>query len=70
VACAGRRNDSSDNCALLYFDSIGTTKGTSFADDPGKGTWIYRIGIEANWLDDPTLGDVYVVSTPVSASVP
>jgi hypothetical protein len=69
VSCAGRRNNSSDNCSL-YVDSVGTTKGTSFADHPGHGTWTYRIGIAANWLDDPTLGDVYVVSTPVSVTVP
>ena len=69
VACAGRRNGSSDNC-VLYVDSVGTTKGTSFVDHPGRGTWTYRVGIAANWLDDPTLGDVYVVSSPVSVSTP
>ena len=69
VACAGRRNGSSDNC-VLYVDSVGTTKGTSFVDHPGRGTWTYRVGIAANWLDDPTLGDVYVVSLPVSVSTP
>ena len=68
VGCAGRRNGSSDNCTL-YVDPVGTTKGTSFVDHPGRGTWTYRIGIAANWLDDPTLGDVYVVSSPVSVSV-
>jgi hypothetical protein len=68
VGCAGRRNGSSDDC-VLYADSVGTTKATSFVDRPGRGTWTYRIGIAANWLDDPTLGDVYVVSTPVSVSV-
>jgi hypothetical protein len=69
VSCAGRRNNASDNCSL-YVDSIGTTNGTSFVDRPGSGTWTYRIGTAANWIDDPTLGDVYVVSPPVSVSVP
>jgi hypothetical protein len=69
IGCAGRRNNSSDNC-VLYGDSIATTTGTAFVDRPGTGMWTYRIGIAANWLDDPTLGDVYVVSTPVSVTVP
>jgi hypothetical protein len=69
VACSGRLNGSSDNCTL-YVDSIGTTKTMSFVDKPGPGSWTYRIGVAANWLDDPTLGDIYVVSTPVTVPVP
>ena len=64
VACAGRVNDSSDNCSL-YSESLTTTPATSLTDRPGAGTWTYRIGVAANWLDDPKLGDVYVVSRPV-----
>ncbi len=66
--CAGRRNGSADNCTA-FGDSIATTKGTSFVDHPGRGTWTYRIGIAANWVDDPSLGDVYAVSSPASVSV-
>ena len=69
VACAGRVNDSSNDCSL-FTDSLTTTPGTSFTDRPGAGTWTYRIGVAANWLDDPTLGDVYVVSKPVIVTVP
>ena len=69
VACAGRLNGSSDNCAL-YMDSVGTTKRSSFVDHPGQGTWTYRLGVAANWVDDPTLGDIYVVSKPVTVRVP
>jgi hypothetical protein len=69
VACAGRLNNSSDNCGL-YAASVGTTKETSFRDTPGHGTWTYRIGVAANWLDDQTLGDIYVVSEPVTVTVP
>ena len=50
--------------------TLGTTTGSSFVDRPGHGTWTYRVGVAANWLDDPSLGDVYVVSTPVSVTVP
>ena len=69
VACAGRRNGSSDNCTL-FMNTVGTTRATSFVDKRGPGRWTYRIGVSANWLDDPTLGDVYVVSRPVTVPVP
>jgi hypothetical protein len=67
--CAGRLRNSSDNCQL-YVDDVGTVRTTSFDDRPGSGTWSYRIGVAANWLNDPSLGDVYVVSEPVSVTVP
>jgi len=69
VFCAGRINGSSDNCTL-YTDSVTTTRGRTFADRPGSGTWTYRIGVAANWIDDPTLGDIYVVSKPVTLTLP
>ena len=69
VVCPGRRNGSSDICAL-YMNIVGTTRATSFVDKRGPGRWTYRIGVSANWLDDPTLGDVYVVSRPVTVPVP
>jgi len=62
--CAGRLNGSSDNC-VFSSQSIATTRGTSFTDHPGAGSWTYRIGVAANWLNDPKLGDIYVLSTPV-----
>jgi hypothetical protein len=68
VKCPGRVNNSPDNCSL-YTDSAATTRSTSFVDHPAAGTWTYRIGIAANWLDDPTLGDIYVVSKPVAVTV-
>ena len=65
VHCAARLNGSADNCAL-YTDSVATTRSTSFTDHPAAGRWVYRIGVAANWVDDPKLGDIYVVSTPVT----
>jgi hypothetical protein len=69
VACAGRLNGSSDNC-VLYAQSIATTRANTFTDRPGRGTWIYRIGVAANWVDDPTLGDIYVVTKPTTLTLP
>jgi hypothetical protein len=67
--CAARLNNGSDDCRLLYVDGVDGTHATSFVDRPGAGTWTYRIGVSANWLDDVKLGDVYVVSTPVTVTV-
>ena len=69
VGCAGRLRNSADNCEL-FMAQVGTTRSTSFDDRPGPGSWSYRIGVSANWLNDPTLGDVYVVSEPVSVTIP
>jgi hypothetical protein len=69
VACAGRLNNSADNCRV-YMDEIGVTGTTRFVDHPGPGTWTYRIGVAANWLNDFRYGDVYVMSPPVTARVP
>jgi hypothetical protein len=68
VHCAARLNGSADNCAL-YTESVATPRATSFTDRPAAGTWTYRIGIAANWVDDPKLGDIYVVSRPIKVVV-
>jgi len=69
LGCAGRLNSASDDCRI-YMDTPTTTHATSYVDRPGAGTWTYRIGVSANWLDDVKLGDVYVVSPPVTVTVP
>ena len=67
VLCAGTR--AADQCRL-YTEPVAATNGGSYDDHPGPGTWTYRIGESANWLDDPRLGDVYVLSPPVTVTVP
>lgn len=67
VLCAGTR--AADQCRL-YTEPVAATKAPSHDDRPGQGTWTYRIGVSANWLDEPRLGDVYVVSPPVTVTVP
>ncbi len=68
AACGGRQKNSADDCRL-YMEAVGAASGTSSVDRPGSGTWSYRIGVSANWLDDPRYGDVYVVSNPVTVTV-
>ena len=67
----GGAADSSGGAANCFF--IGRiaerTRATSAVDTPGLGTWTYRIGVGANWVDDPRMGDVYEVSAPVTVTV-
>jgi hypothetical protein len=69
LSCANTPGNSSDDCRL-FVDTRATTKATSFVDNPGRGTWTYRVGVSANWLNDLQLGDDYVVSPPVTVRVP
>jgi hypothetical protein len=69
MACAGTPPKASDDCRL-YMESVGATRGATYVDRPGRGTWTYRIGASANWLDDYAYGDVYVTSPPVTVTVP
>jgi hypothetical protein len=68
AACGGRVNNAADNCRF-FGEAVGTSVGTTFADHPGPGTWTYRIGVSANWLDDPALGDVTVMGGSVTVTV-
>ena len=46
------------------------TRDRTYTDRPGKGTWWYSVGVAANWLDDPTKGDVLSLLQPVRVDVP
>jgi hypothetical protein len=67
VSCAG--SSGAEQCRL-YTQLPASTRQISYADRPPAGTWTYRIGVSANWVDDPRLGDVYVLSRPVTVTVP
>ncbi len=54
------------NC-LLPLTIVGTTREPSFVDRPGAGHWAYRVGVAANWLNDTSYGDVYVLSPEARA---
>ncbi len=49
----------------LEMKVVGTTRATRFVDAPPPGRWVYRIGLAANWRDDPAAGDVMLLSAPV-----
>jgi hypothetical protein len=64
-----RSSGGAANCFFIGRPAA-TTRGTSFSDRPGRGAFTYRIGVGTNWLDDPTKGDVFLVSAPVTVKVP
>jgi hypothetical protein len=55
-----------DRC---YLDMVllGTTRERSFVDRSPEPGVTYRIGVAANWVDDPEQGDVMLISPPVRA---
>ncbi len=56
-----------DRCEL-DMNVLGTTRGRTWVDSNPVPGATYRIGVAANWLDDPEQGDVFVVSPPVIAA--
>jgi hypothetical protein len=58
------------SCTLDYGTEVGVTRDPARYDKPGPGTWAYRVGVAANWLNDPAYGDVYFASKPVVVTVP
>jgi len=52
---------------IVALPEIAVTRRDAYVDNPGKGTWVYRIAVAANWLDDPGYGDIYLVGRPVRA---
>jgi hypothetical protein len=53
-----------DRCELRM-DVLGVTRATRFVDREPVAGAVYRVGVAANWLDDPQQGDVFLVSEPV-----
>ena len=68
VACRDRENGRSLPC-YLFMDRVAPTRAQRYVDRPPKGHWSYRIGMSANWLDDQSLGDLMLLSEPVSVRV-
>jgi hypothetical protein len=60
--------DGASRCTI-EMDEIGRTRGENWDDEPPLGTWTYRIGLAANWRDDPSLGDTLVLSEPIDVRV-
>jgi hypothetical protein len=68
LVCAGVPASAPNDCTLAS-ESRGTTRKGAWLDRPGPGKWVYRVGVAANWLDDPQFGDVQELSDPVTVAV-
>ncbi len=62
------RTSGAHRCSI-EMEQIATTRATTFHDSPSAGTWSYRVGLAANWVNDESLGDAFVVSKPASVRV-
>jgi hypothetical protein len=58
----------SPDCAL-QMTTVGLARGRAWVDRPPAGTWVYRIGLSANSADDVLLGDLLLLSAPVTVTV-
>ena len=67
--CFDRGRGGASKCELSSPEDQ-TSRGSSTTDRPGSGTWTYRVGAGANWLDDPEFGDLFLLSNPVTVTVP
>jgi hypothetical protein len=56
-------------CALSW-QEIGVSQTASIRDKPGRGTFTYRVGVAANWLNDPNQGDIFLTSPTLRVHVP
>jgi hypothetical protein len=53
----------------LEMSPVGVTRSRRFVDRPPPGPWVYRVGLAANWRDDPSIGDVLLLSRPGQATM-
>jgi hypothetical protein len=52
----------------LAMTELARVRGTTFVDESPAPGLTYRIGVAANWEDDPEQGDVFLLSAPVRAA--
>jgi hypothetical protein len=53
----------------IEMEEVGRTREPRFVDPAPQGTWTYRIGTAANWRDDESAGDAFVISRPLNVRV-
>jgi hypothetical protein len=54
-------------CKLASTELV-NTRDTSFTDTSPLAGATYRVGVAANWEDDPAQGDIFLLSAPVRAA--
>jgi hypothetical protein len=69
LSCKERRNGAPLSCDLVM-NHLSITDRQLYIDRPPPGPWTYRVGMTANWVNDTSLGDVMLVSEPVTITAP
>ncbi|HKY25916.1 MAG TPA: hypothetical protein VJM07_12205 [Gaiella sp.] len=54
-----------DRCELRS-ETLGTTREHRWLDPSPPADAVYRVGVAANWLDEPDRGDVFALSPPAA----
>jgi hypothetical protein len=67
VACLPRTGGAT-SCRVLM-ELLPPTTARSYTHSPPPGRWTYRVGLLANWANDPLQGDVLLLSEPVRVTV-
>jgi hypothetical protein len=65
LSCKNRQHGAPLSCDLVM-THLSTTATRRYVDRPPPGRWTYRVGMTANWVNDTSLGDVMIVSDPVT----
>jgi hypothetical protein len=68
LSCKERQHNAPLSCDLVM-DHLATTDRRDYVDRPPPGRWTYRVAMTANWANDTSLGDVMIVSDPVTVGV-
>jgi hypothetical protein len=68
LACRDRQNGAPLNC-YLFMNHLSSVQVERYVDRAPPGRWTYRVGMTANWKNDSSLGDVMILSTPVTVKV-
>jgi hypothetical protein len=58
-----------ETCYLSY-ERVGATDQPVFEETPPPGSWIYRVAVNANWINSPRYGDVFALSEPLRVRMP
>jgi hypothetical protein len=63
-----RRPGGAIRCSIEMLE-VERLRGRLYRETPEPGNWTYRVGVAANWLDDPEAGDMVLVSPPLDVAV-
>lgn len=63
IRCRPRRRAAAVDC-WLEMEEVAETRSTVYVETRQPGSWVYRVGLVANWRDDRRYGDLLLLSPP------